>query len=88
MLPELAKLGEEGRFTPELISVLQSAFETAWAALLASGAPFAQPDYLDAARDILVRSVVEAAESGERDQRKLSDEALLQLSKAKLQKSR
>jgi hypothetical protein len=86
MLPELAKLGEERTFTPEVLSVLQSAFETAWAALLASGAPFAQLDYHDTARDILIRSIIKDAESGERDQRTLSDAALLELSKASLRR--
>jgi hypothetical protein len=43
-LPELAKLAESGAFSHEEIRVLEPAFETTWAALLASGAPFAQPD--------------------------------------------
>lgn len=88
MLPELAELGEKGIFSPEVIRVLESAFQTAWAALLASGAPFAQPEYHDTAREILTRSLIQAAESGERDRRKLSDGALLQLSKATLRKRR
>jgi hypothetical protein len=85
MLPEFTELVENGTFNPEVIRVLESAFETTWAALLASGAPFAQ-EYRDAARDILIQSVIQAAESGERDERKLSDGALLQLSKAPLRK--
>jgi hypothetical protein len=88
MLPQLTELVEKGTFGPETICVLKCAFETAWGALLASGAPFAQPEYHDTASDILIRSIIQAAENGERDERKLSEAALLQLSKATLRKRR
>lgn len=88
MLQQIAKLGEEGAFGPEEVRILIAAFDAAWASVVASGAPFAEPAYHDAARTILAKCIIQSAKSGERDQRRLSDAALLQLSKTNLRGSR
>jgi hypothetical protein len=88
MLQQIAKLGEQGAFDPEEVRVLVAAFDAAWASVLASGAPFAEPGYHEAARGILAKCIIQAAKNGERDRRKLSDAALLQLSKTNLRGSR
>ena len=51
-------------------------------------APFSEPAYRDTAREILAKAIIQAAKKGEYNQRKLSDGALLQLSKANLRRSR
>jgi hypothetical protein len=88
MLQQISKLGEEGAFGPEEVRILIAAFDAAWASVIASGAPFAEPIYHDAARTILAKSIIQSAKGGERDQRRLSDAALLQLSKTNLRGSR
>src|SRR5262249_28353406 len=88
MLQLVKKLGEEEAFGPEDLRVLADAFDTAWVAVEASGAPFSEPDYRERAQEILAKSIIQAAKSGERDQRALSEGALLQLSKASMRRPR
>jgi len=47
-------------------------------------APFAAEDYAPAAREILAKHIIMAAQRGERDRRRLTDSALLHLSQQKL----
>jgi hypothetical protein len=88
VLQQLAKLGEAGAFGPEEVHVLVAAFEAAWGSVMSSGAPFSEPAYRDTAREILAKAIIQAAKKGEYDERKLSDAALLQLSRANLRRSR
>jgi hypothetical protein len=86
MLRKLSELGEAGVFTPEVVRILVAAFDAAWEAVRASGAPFSEPDYEETARDILAKSIIYDAKIGERDERALTERALLQLSRANLRR--
>jgi hypothetical protein len=74
----------EGTFHPEEVKILTDAFDDAWARLHASRAPFAEADYVPAAREILAKHIIGAAKAGQLDRRHLSDGALLHLSRQKL----
>ena len=71
-------------FDPETVHILVGAFDDAWSTLLTSGAPFSQADYKEAAREILAKRIIELAKGGERNQRRLTEAALLKLSTSKL----
>jgi hypothetical protein len=73
-------------FDPDTVHILIGAFDDAWASLLNSGAPFAAENHSETARDILAKHIIEAAKKGERDQHKLSEDALLQLARPNLKK--
>jgi hypothetical protein len=88
MLRNLSELAENGAFSPEEVRILVDAFDTAWEAVKASGAPFSEPNYEEIARDILATSIIYAANNGERDARSLTEGALLQLSKANMRRQR
>jgi hypothetical protein len=88
MLRNLFELGEKGAFSPEEVRILVTAFDAAWEAVKSSGAPFSEPNYEETARDILATSIIYAANNGERDQRSLTEGALLQLSKANMRRQR
>jgi hypothetical protein len=76
----------DGVFYPEEVQILTAAFDDAWAGVQASQAPFAAEDYALAAREILAKHIITAAQRGERDRRRLRDGALLSLSQQKLSK--
>jgi hypothetical protein len=77
----------DGAFEPPVISILEDAFEDAWRRLQASKAPYGSEEYAAAARTIIVRHIIRAAKSGERDARSLADGALLYLSRQKLSRT-
>jgi hypothetical protein len=81
MLQQLAKLGEHGTFG------LVAAFDAAWAAVKSSGSPFSDERYSEFAREILAEAIILAAKLGERNERNLTDAALLALSKENLRNS-
>jgi hypothetical protein len=56
-------------FDPETLTILETAFDEAWAFVLKSGAE-------TASREALAQCVLEAAEDGERDPQRLRDAAL------------
>jgi hypothetical protein len=78
----LAKFGIA--FTPEAVKVLTAAFDDAWFQLMASGAPYSAPEYAEAARTHLAKSIIVAAQRGEWDPKKLCDDALIYLSQQRL----
>jgi hypothetical protein len=86
MLRKLSELGEAGAFGPDEVRILVAAFDAAWETVKASGAPFSEPDYEETARDILAKWIIYAAKIGERDERMLTEGALLQLSRANLRR--
>jgi hypothetical protein len=88
MLRNVSELGVKGAFSPEEVRILVNAFDAAWEAVKASGAPFSEPNYEETARDILATSIIYAANNGERDERSLTEGALLQLSKANMRRQR
>lgn len=71
-------------FDPDAVRILTAAFDDAWSRLEASGAPYSTPEYAEAARTHLAKYIIGAARRGEWDQRKLSADALLYLSRQKL----
>jgi hypothetical protein len=85
MLAFIAKSGKA--FDPQTRRLIMAAFDDAWASLIASGAPFAKDDYASVGREILAVHIIEAAARGERDPRRLSEDALLYLSQSKLRRS-
>jgi hypothetical protein len=86
MLQRIASFATESDLRPEEIRTLVEAFDDAWTSLQSSGAPFAEPAYQETARDIIARSMIDAAKNGERNRRALIEGALLQLAKANLRR--
>jgi hypothetical protein len=74
----------QGAFTLETTNVLTGAFDKAWAEVVSSQAPWAQPDYTEAGRTILAKHIIAAAKAGETDGGALMEGALLHLSRQKL----
>ena len=71
-----------GCFYPEEEAVLTAAFDDAWAKLQASRAPFAEE--VSAAREVLAKQIIMAAQRGERNPGHLTQDALLPFSRQKL----
>jgi hypothetical protein len=82
MLRLIKELGIEGAFDPETVDIMAAAFDRAWAAVQASGAPFSASDCAEGAREILGRAIIQATKAGERDAQKMSDCALLELARS------
>jgi hypothetical protein len=68
-------------FDPNTTSILISAFEGAWSAVLKSGSPLASPEHAAETREILARYIIDCVEAGERDPQKLIDGALVCLAR-------
>jgi len=62
-------------FDVDTTIILASAFDAAWLALQISNSPVAADDET---RDLLAQRIIEVAQRGERDKRRLVDEALAQ----------
>jgi hypothetical protein len=69
-------------FDSDEVLMLTGAFDKAWQAILASGAKYDTGADAEAARAIIAKHIIEAARQGERDQRRLSDGAVLALARA------
>jgi len=78
----IKKFGADTVFDPEAVTILVGAFDDAWRSVEASGAPLATDKHAPMARELLAKHIIEAAKQGERDQRQLSQEALLQLTRS------
>lgn len=68
-------------FDPEAVETLSAAFDDAWEKIKQSGSTFARPAYERGAREVLAKCIVEMAQQGERDKRRLSDAAVKFLEK-------
>ncbi len=77
----------DGVFDPEVISILDDAFENAWHRVQASKAPYCNDEYALAGRTIIAKYIIGAAKAGQRDPRQLADSALLYLSRQKLSRT-
>jgi hypothetical protein len=77
----------DGLFYPEEIAILTAAFDDAWAKLQASRAPFAEQPRASAAREILAKQIIMAAQRGGRNPRHLARDALLPFSGQKLKQA-
>jgi hypothetical protein len=69
----------QSAFDPEVIEILAAAFESAWASIEKSGSALASPRYKRAAQEILAKHIIETAQRGERDQKRLADDAVTYL---------
>jgi hypothetical protein len=77
----------DGAFAPEVISILEDAFEDAWRRVQESQAPYGSEEYASAGRTIIAKYIINQAKAGERDPRWLADSALLYLSRQKLSRT-
>jgi hypothetical protein len=69
-------------FDPEAIRVLTAAFDAAWLSVERSGVAFASDGHSEEARERLATHIIAEARSGERDQCRLRDGALLRLTQS------
>jgi hypothetical protein len=72
----ITKLFKDSSFDPETITLLASAFDTAWSVVEKSGSPLGAPDQAAATREALAKRIIKLGESGERNKQRLVDEAL------------
>ena len=63
--------------------ILASAFDAAWLSLQTSGSPFSADDRAAGTRDLLAQRIIEIAQRGERDRRRIVEEALAQFVSSK-----
>jgi hypothetical protein len=76
MMPINSLIGK-GSFDPETASLLASAFEAAWETVKRSGSPLAANGNAPLTREIIAKRIIEAAHAGERDPKRLADDALI-----------
>jgi hypothetical protein len=81
MLRVLAKHALAGAFDDNEVRILVEAFDQAWKAVLDSGAPFASEGQKNATRELLALRIIEIAQLGERDPKRLRDDALSYLAR-------
>ena len=74
----ILKLLGKHTFDVDTTIILASAFDAAWLSLQTSGSPFAADDRASQTRDLLAQRIIEVAQRGERDKRRLVDESLAQ----------
>ena len=70
-------------FYIDTTKTLASAFDAAWLALQTSGSPFSADDRAAGTRDLLAQRIIEIAQRGERDRRRIVDEVLAQFVSSK-----
>jgi hypothetical protein len=63
-------------FHVDTTKTLASAFDAAWLSLQTSGSPFSADDRAVGTRNLLAQRIIEIAQRGERDRRRIVDEAL------------
>ena len=66
-------------FDPDTITLLASAFDTAWDTVKKSGSPLAADGQTASTREVLAKRIIEIAKKGERDPQRLVDDALAHL---------
>jgi hypothetical protein len=84
MLHLINKHVEGGVFQPEEVRILVAAFDAAWESVQSSGAQLSD-DQIEEARNLIAKIIIEAASQGERDERRLTECALLEYAKFKNQ---
>jgi hypothetical protein len=80
----IERLSADAAFDPETVNLLANALTEAWKSVQSSGAEYAADTYSNAARELLAEYIISAARDGERDQHRLSQGAILQLSHTNL----
>jgi hypothetical protein len=63
-------------FDPETINILSDAFESAWGRIKMSNSRFARAGYANPARELVAKRIIETAQRGEREQGRLTDNAV------------
>ena len=71
-------------FDPDTIRILTTAFDSAWRRIHNSGVRFNSDHQSEQARNTLAKYIIEQAQQGERDERRLRDGALLQYTRSNL----
>ena len=66
-------------FDPDTVVLLASAFDTAWDTVKRSGSPLAAEDRAAATREAIAKHIIDLGKSGERDPRRLVEQALARL---------
>jgi hypothetical protein len=69
----------QSSFDPEMTDILASAFDVAWERVKSSGSPLAADEAAAATRESLARTIIAAAQAGERDKNRLVETALSNL---------
>lgn len=84
MLTNLRDDVDTGSFDPDAIRILVASLDDAWRSLKTSGASLTSDKRIEFARTILAKRIIESARRGERDKRRLSEDALLALAQSNL----
>jgi len=63
-------------FDPEAVKMLVSAFDDAWEAVQRSGGTLSRPPYAAAVREVLAKRIIEMAQRGQTNPRRLREDAL------------
>ena len=71
-------------FDPDTIRILTAAFDEAWQSLQKSGVGIEPDGQAEATRERLAMRIIEMAALGERDKRRLRDDALFHLTQSNL----
>jgi hypothetical protein len=87
MLQLLEKYTRDAAFDPETVRILTAAFDEVWHTVASSGKGFASERHVKAVREILALRIIEMAQLGERNQRRLTGDALLYLTRSNLKSS-
>jgi len=75
-------------FDPEVIEILNDAFEGAWQSLNTGGSNVHLGGHEEQTSEILARCIIELAKLGERDPHRLRDAALAHLAEANVRRGR
>ena len=75
----IASLLADAAFDPDTVALLASAFDTAWNTVKKSGSPLAADGQAASTRELLAKRIIEMGHKGERDGRRLVDDALAHL---------
>ena len=75
----ITRLLANSAFDPETTNLLGRAFENAWETLRVAGSPLAEEIHAASTRQVLAKTIIARAQQGERDSRRLVENALASL---------
>ena len=81
---KIVKQHANGVFKPDEVSLLVAAFDDCWRRFQKSGARFGSERAMQRAREQLGKSMIEAAMLGERDPRRLCEDAMLHMAQSSI----
>lgn len=76
------EIAGDGVFEPQTVIIMTAAFDDAWQLLQDSSVTFSSAAHAEEARVALAKYIIEAVRLGERDQRRLRDDALASYAKS------